>query len=376
MLGEKKEDIYYSRLVIPVGPVYPALKEPAHFRMTLKGEAVTDVELRLGYAHRGIEALAQNRNLVQTLYLVERVCGICSHSHATCFVQAIEEIGDIQPSERASYIRTLVSELERIHSHMLWLGVMAYGIGLETLFMYAMRVREKIMDSFEEVTGNRIHHSINTIGGLRADLTRKSIETILSFEKEVEKTVHYMLDVLSDRTVEKRLSSIGTLSKEDARKLCVVGPTARASGIEIDIRKEDPYAAYGDLKNTFSRIVKSKGDALSRAEVRLLEILESIKLIHTILNQLPSGSVRPDASVLRLARKIPERETISRVEAPRGELMYFVKTDGKDGLNRLKIRTPTLANIICLKQLLVGREIADIPVIITSIDPCISCADR
>jgi len=375
-MHEKVKEISYSRFVIPVGPVHPALKEPIHFKVTLQREEVVDVDLRIGYAHRGIEALAQTRNLVQTLYLVERICGICSHSHATCFVQAIEEIGDIQPSERALYLRTLIAELERIHSHMLWLGVMVHEIGFDTLFMFALRAREKVMDLFEEITGNRVQHSANTIGGVRSDLLPKSKEKIINSMKDIAKATHYMFDVFQDETVEKRLGGVGILSTEDAKGLCIVGPTARGSGLRVDTRKDDPYAAYGDLKDSFSIVVKTKGDAYTRTEVRLLEILESVNITNCILDQLPSGPTAPGELPLRSIRRIPEGEAVSRVEAPRGELLYFVKTDGQEGLDRLKVRTPTLANIISLKSLLVGREVADVPVIVASIDPCISCTDR
>lgn len=359
-----------------MGPIFPALKEPVHFKVTLQKEEIIDVDIRIGYAHRGIEALAQTRNLVQAIYLVERICGICSHSHATCFVQAIEEIGGIQPSEQALYIRTLIAELERIHSHMLWLGVMAHEIGFDTLFMFAFRFREKVMDLFEEITGNRVHHSVNMIGRVRVDLTPKSKERIIASLKDVEKASNYMFSVFQDKTVEKRLDGVGVLSYDDARRLCIVGPTARASGVKMDVRKDDPYSAYPYLKDTLSIVVRTRGDAYTRTEVRLLEIFESINLINAILDLLPNGSTVPEDSVLKLIKKIPEGEAVSRVEAPRGELLHFVKTDGKEGLSRLKIRAPTLANIICLKHLLIGREVADIPVIVASIDPCISCTDR
>jgi NADH-quinone oxidoreductase subunit D len=373
---EKKVDVHYSRCVIPIGPIYPALKEPVNIKVTLNKEQIADVDFRLGYAHRGIEALAQKRNIIQSLYLVERICGICSHSHATCYIQAIEEIGQIQPPARAIYIRTLMAELERIHSHMLWLGVTAYGIGFDTFFMYAMRIRENIMDIFEETTGNRVHHSLNTIGGVRADLNQNHIDKIKTFNAEVEKTAQYMLKILRGKTVANRLKGIGVLTKEDAKRFCVVGPIARASGIEYDIRTDDPYGAYGELKEEFSKITSTRGDSFARAEVRILEIIESQKIINAILNNLPSGSIKVDGTALKLSRGIKEGESITRIEAPRGELLYYAKTDGKEGLKRLKIRTPTLANIICLKTLLKGLEVADIPVVVASIDPCISCADR
>jgi len=347
-----------------------------NIRVTLNKEVITDVDFRLGYAHRGIESLAQKRNIIQTLYLVERICGICSHSHATCYSQTIEEVAGIQPPPRAIYIRTLMAELERIHSHMLWLGVTAYGIGFDTFFMYAMRIREQILDIFEEVAGNRVHHSLNTIGGIRADLNPQDINKIQAFMAEVEKTAQYMLDNLRSKTVEGRLKNVGVLKKEDAEKFCVVGPIARASGVDYDVRTEDPYAAYGELKGKFSKITASRGDAFARAEVRILEIFESRKIINAILENLPDGAIRPDGSALKVSRGIKAGEAISRVEAPRGELLYYARTDGKEGLKRLKIRTPTLANIICLKTILEGLEVADIPVVVASIDPCISCADR
>lgn len=376
-MDESKEVEYdYTRLIVPVGPVHPALKEPVHFRVIVRREEIVDVDLRLGHAHRGIEALAETRNLIQNIYLIERICGICSHSHTTCFTQALEEIGEIQPSERALCLRTLVFEMERIHSHLLWLGVMAYEIGFDTLFMFTWRMREKILDLFEEITGNRVHHSMNTIGGVRWDLAPLMAEKAAASIGEIEKATGYIHDVFQDKTVEKRLSGVGLLNYHDARELCTVGPTARGAGLDMDVRKDDPYASYGELKDSFSVVTRKGADAYARTEVRIHELFESINLIRTILDKLPNGPITPKESLLRLTRRIPEGEAVSRVEAPRGELLYFVKTDGKDGLRRLKVRTPTLANIVALRHMLVGSEIADIPVVVASIDPCISCTNR
>jgi len=372
----KKVEYDYTRLLIPVGPVHPALKEPIHFKVVVRREEIFDVDVRLGYAHRGIEALAETRNLIQALYLIERICGICSHSHTTCFTQAIEEIGGIQPSDRALHLRTLIAELERIHSHLLWLGVLAYEIGFDTLFMFTWRIRERVMDLFEEITGNRVHHSMNTIGGVRWDLNPSLKEKATVSMKEIAKATQYLRDVFQDKTVEKRLCKVGLLTHDIARELCVVGPTARGSGVRMDVRKDDPYAAYGDLRDDFSMVVRSESDAYARTEVRIFELFEAINLILTILDRLPNGTIAPKESVLRLMRRVPEGEAVSRVEAPRGELIHFVKTNGEEGLRRLKVRTPTLANIVSLRTMLVGGEIADIPVVVASIDPCISCTDR
>jgi len=375
--NEAKEiKVDYTRLRIPFGPVHPALKEPISLKVTVRKEEILDVDIRLGHVHRGIEALAENRNLVQTLYLVERICGICSHSHTTCFTQALEEIGGIKPSERALYLRTLIFELERMHSHLFVLGIMAYEIGFDTLFMFTWHVRENVLDLFEEITGNRVHHSMNTIGGVRWDLTPNLVEKVNDSLKKIEKSVKYIQEVFQDKTVEKRLCRVGVLSHNEAQELCVVGPTARGSEVNMDVRRDYPYAAYGELKDSFSVVLRDSADAYARTEVRILELFESINLIRTILDELPNGPISKEESVLKLMRKIPEGEAISMVEAPRGELLYFVKTNGNEGLWRLKVRTPTIPNVLGLKPMLIGCEIADIPVTAASIDPCMACANR
>lgn len=374
--GTKEIQVDYTRLRIPFGPVHPALKEPISLRVTARKEEILDVDIVLGHVHRGIEALAENRNLVQALYLVERICGICSHSHTTCFTQALEEIGEIKPSERALYLRTLIFELERMHSHLFLLGIMAYEIGFDTLFMFTWHVRENVLDLFEEITGNRVHHSMNTIGGVRWDLPPHIVGKVSASMKSIEKSVKYIYDVFQDKTVEKRLCGVGELNYNEARELCVVGPTARGSGVNMDVRRDYPYAAYGELKKGFSVVVRESADAYARTEVRILELFESINIIRTILDELPNGPISTEESVLKLMRIIPEGETVSMVEAPRGELLYFVKTNGKEGLWRLKVRTPTIPNVLGLKPMLIGCEIADIPVTVASIDPCMACANR
>ena len=366
----------YSRFRVPFGPVHPALKEPFSLKITVRKEEILDVDIGLGHVHRGIEALAEDRNLVQALYLVERICGICSHSHTTCFIQTVEEIGAIKASERALYLRTLTFELERMHSHLFLLGIMAYEIGFDTLFMFMWHVRESILDLFEEITGNRIHHSMNTIGGVRWDLAPHLVEKVSHSLRNIEKSVKHFHELFQDRTVEKRLCKVGVLDHSEAQELCVVGPTARGSGADMDVRRDYPYAAYGELKEGFSVIRRDGADNYARTEVRILEILESINIIQKILDELPSGPIRPEKSILKLMREIPEAEALSMVEAPRGELLYFLRTNGKEGLSRLKVRTPTIPNVLGLKPMLIGGEIADIPVTVASIDPCMACANR
>ncbi len=376
MTTNSKEQIETREARIPVGPVHPAFKEPIQFNISLKKDRIDAVNLRVGFVHRGIEALAETRNLMQNIFLTERICGICSNCHSTCYIHAIEEIGGLDVPARAKYLRVLISEMERIQSHILWLGVMAYEIGFDTLFMYSFKHREKINDLFEEITGNRIHYGMNTIGGVRYDIDAAISQKIRSYLTEIEKSAVYIQDVYADRTAKKRLEGVGVLTTQLAKDLCVVGPTARASGVPIDVRKNDPYAAYEDLEDTFDLILAEAGDSLARTQVRNLEIFESAKIIRAVLDELPNGPIVVEGSSQKRMRSIPAGEAVSRVEAPRGELIHYVKTDGKQGLERLKVRSPTLANVISMETMMKGGELADIPVLASSIDPCMSCTDR
>lgn len=355
---------------IPIGPQHPALKEPVSFSLALKGERIMGVDVRLGYNHRGIEKACEQRTYIQDVYLVERICGICSHAHSTCFVQAVEEIAGLEVPKRALYIRTLIAELERVHSHLLWLGVAAHEIGFDTLLMFTWRDREVVMDILALLTGNRVNYGINTIGGVRRDISGEEIKEILKAVDILEERTKYYIDVATqEATIIGRLSGVGILSKEDAIKLGAVGPTARASGVARDIRKDDPYAAYAEMK--FNVITDDHNDVFGRAVVRLLELLESFKMIRQSVNELPAGPI-----AVRAPRKIPAGEAVSRYEAPRGEDMHYVKANGTDMPERVKVRAPTLANVQAVRHMLRDRYLADMPIVVAAIDPCFSCTDR
>lgn len=355
---------------IPIGPQHPALKEPESFSLALKGEKILGVDIRLGYNHRGIEKACEERTYIQDLYLIERICGICSHAHSTCFVQAVEEIAGLAVPERALYIRTLVAELERIHSHLLWLGVAGHEIGFDTLLMYTWRDREIVMDILATLTGNRVNYGINTIGGVRRDLDEKQRQEILSGVNILEERTKYYIEVATEETtIIERLSGVGVLSKEIALKLDAVGPTARASGISRDVRKDDPYAAYDKI--SFDVITDERCDVYGRTVVRVKELMESYKMIRQILKDVPEGPIS-----IKAARKIPAGEALSRYEAPRGEDMHFVKSNGSEKPERVKVRAPTLANVQAVKEMLKDRFLADMPIVVAAIDPCFSCTDR
>ncbi|MDD2690007.1 MAG: nickel-dependent hydrogenase large subunit [Candidatus Omnitrophica bacterium] len=355
---------------IPIGPQHPALKEPESFLVTLHGEKITAFNVKIGYNHRGIEKACEERTYIQDVYLVERVCGICSHSHSTCFVQAVEEIAGIELPARAKYIRTIIAELERIHSHLLWLGVAGHEVGFDTLLMYAWRDREVVMDILALLTGNRVNYGINTIGGVRRDIKTENIQEVLKGMDILEERTKYYIGVAQgESTLIKRLSGVGKLSYEDAVRLGAVGPTARASGIERDVRHDDPYAAYSEV--TFKVITDKHCDVYGRTVVRLKELLECYSIIRQLLKKLPEGPV-----TIKAPRKIPQGEAVSRYEAPRGEDLHYVRSNGTEKPDRVKIRPPTLANIQAVSHMLQDSYLADLPIVIAAIDPCFSCTDR
>ncbi|MCX5642725.1 MAG: nickel-dependent hydrogenase large subunit [Candidatus Omnitrophica bacterium] len=362
----RKPDIFK----VPIGPQHPALKEPESFSVSLSGEKILGVDIRIGYNHRGIEKACEERTYVQDVYLIERICGICSHTHATCFVQAVEEIAGLEVPKRGLYLRTLIAELERIHSHLLWLGVAGHEIGFDTLLMYTWRDREIVMDVLADLTGGRVNYGMNTIGGVRHNITPEQAQKVLTaMDKLEEQTKYYIELALGEATLAARLSGVGVLSHEDCVKLGAVGPTARASNVDRDTRRDDPYAAYGDV--SFSVITDDHNDVFGRTVVRVKELMESYSIIRQLLKNLPEGPI-----AVKAPRKIPIGEAVSRYEAPRGEDVHYVKANGTEKPERVKVRAPTLANVQAVKKMLENRYLADLPIIIAAIDPCFSCTDR
>ena len=355
---------------VPIGPQHPALKEPGHFRFTVEGEIVTAASVRLGYAHRGIEKATEERNWVQSMYILERICGICSHIHATAYCLGVEKLAGVEAPPRAQAIRVLVAELERIHSHMLWLGVAAHEAGFDTLFMYSWRDREEVMDILEKLTGNRVNYSANLLGGVKFDIGNDQVDMIREGVAILEERSRHYLDIVtSDAFFLQRTRGVGVMNRHQAEGLGAVGPTARASGVPRDIRVEAPYGAYNQFPIELT--LETNGDLEARFAVRIRELFESYRLIRQILDNLPEGDIQS-----RIPRRIKPGETISRVEAPRGELFYFIKSNGSDKPERIKVRTPTICNMSSVVKLSVGHQLADVPMILAGIDPCFSCNDR
>ena len=355
---------------IIIGPQHPALLEPEKFSVKVEGETVKQVEPRIGYVHRGIEKAAEQRTYLQDVYLVERICGICNSCHAACFVETVEKILGTEVPLRAQYLRTIILELNRLHSHMLLLGHAGLEIGYETLFQYMWRDREPVMDLTEQLTGNRVISSAMTVGGIRRDLQETDIPKVKTQITTLKKKMDFYYKLFENEPSFKiRTQNVGILSKEDALKLSVVGPVARASGIAIDVRKDEPYEAYGEIP--FNLITRDEGDSWARLMVRLDEVVESINIIDYALDHMPSGPFR-----VKVPRVVVAGEAINHVEAPRGELFYYVKSQGTAYPERVKVRTPTFANIPAFINIAEGGNIADVPPSFVSLDPCFSCTDR
>jgi membrane-bound hydrogenase subunit alpha len=368
---------------IPIGPVHPALKEPVYFEFEIDGEKIIDVNIKLGHVHRGVEWASRKRNPVQILYLAERICGICSYCHPAAFTLAVEKIADIQVPERAEYLRVIQGELERICSHILWAGVAAHEIGFDTVLYLTWQIRERALDLTEFLTGNRITKGIMMIGGIRRDITPDMVPRIQKdlkhFKQDFETLRHVFLD---DKTVKMRSQEAGILSKDEAMKLCAVGPTGRASGIKKDVRFGEPYFAYGDLDIDLITpdmlTGEVNGDVYDRIIQRLLEVKQAIEIIEQVLDVIPSGEILAEPKIPKLLTQLKKvsGEAVGRHEAPRGEVIHYVKLIGNDSPYTWKVRAPTYNNILPWIPMLKGEQIADIPIVAASTDPCMSCTNR
>ena len=355
---------------IPIGPQHPALIEPEYLKVSVDGETIVDVDIQLGYIHRGIERLMQDRNYVQNIFVAERMCGICSASHTVTYSMAVENlIGGVEVPMRAKYIRSIVLELERLHSHLLWVGVAGYEIGIDTVFMSAWKDREFVMDLLEQISGNRVNYGMSTVGGVRRDISSEIVLKIMKGMDVVSKRADYYADVfLNDKVICARTEGIGVLSRADAEKFSAVGPTLRACGFDYDIRREG-YAAYDEVE--WDPVTAKKGDVQAKAVVRLGEVKMSASIIKQCVSKMPAGDIR-----VKVAPNVSVNEAVARIEAPRGELFYYAQSNGSDKPERVRIRTPTYSNILTLKPTLIGQQLADLPIVVAAIDPCFACTDR
>lgn len=356
--------------VVPMGPFHPALEEPYKIEVTCEGERITDASITVGFNFRGVEWLAERKTYTQDLALLERICGICSNVHTMSFSRAIEQLAQIEVPERAQYIRVVIAETERLHSHLLWAGVASNLIGFETLFMTCFALREQVMDILETISGNRVNYAMNRPGGVSRDITdpRAVLDAVANVRKA---TAEQLIPIFTaDRTVRARCAGVGVLTREQALGFGAVGPLARASGLPQDIRTSAPYEAYDRID--FDVPVREEGDVFARIVVRALEIIESCRIIEQAIELMPPGPIMGDL----FQGDVPAGEACVRIEGPRGEVLYYVVSDDSEVPARVRVRTPTFANMPTARPMVIGQSLSDLGLIQASIDPCYSCTDR
>ncbi len=365
------ESVREGCTLIPVGPYHPALHEPEYYELYVEGERIVKARYRGFFVHRGIEKLAESRMTInQVPFLAERICGICGYTHACAYCQAVEAATRIEVPERALYIRSILLEIERIHSHLLWFGVAFHLLGFDTGFMVMWRIREEVMRVAEALTGNRKTYGMNLVGGVRRDIDEGKASLVLRMLESVEGEFRRFCDsVLSMREVVERVKEVGVLTREDARRLGAVGPHARASGLGIDVRVDHPYAAYRFVDVNVA--VRDSCDVLARILVRYDEVIESIRLIRELLKNMPKGELMAEYGDLP-----PLRVGLGATEAPRGEDVHLVITGRGNKLYRWRPRAPSYVNLATVPTMLEGERLANAPIIIASIDPCFSCTDH
>jgi membrane-bound hydrogenase subunit alpha len=358
-----------ARTIIPIGPYHPLLEEPEFFKLTVEGERIVAVDAHVGYNHRGIEKLSEKKSFDQATFVVERICGICSTSHPFAFTKAVEDLFPTEVPLRAQYIRMVIAEGERIHSHLLWLGLAGHFLGYNTVFMWAWKLREEILDVMEILSGNRNNYAMFKPGGVRRDIKSEDIPVVLKKIDSIVPTLKMLKKaVMDDPVLHARTKGVGILSKEEAIGFCAVGPTARASGVARDVRKDAPYEAYDKIK--WDMIVRQNGDVFDKLVVRVLEAFESIRIVRTCLLNLPKGEIEINI------KDFPPGEGIGHIEAPRGECFHYIRSDGTNRPARHKVRAPTFMNLPTYKATILGETISDATIILAAIDPCYCCTER
>jgi len=359
------------KTIVPIGPYHALQEEPEFFKLHVDGETVVGLDIELGYNHRGIEKLSESKTFEETVFLVERICGICSCSHPIACVQAIEDAGEVDVPERALYIRSLIAELERLHSHLLWLGLAGHFLGFNTVWMWVWRYREDLLNVMELITGNRNHYAMMKPGGVRRDIRKEDIPTIAKLVDNLKGPIALFRDaVIDDPLIHARTKGIGVLTKQQIIDYSALGPTARASGVAIDVRRDHPHAAYGLVD--WNVITTENGDVFDKAVVRILEMFESIRIVEQCLERLKTVGGPIDSN----PKEIKPGEGIGHYEAPRGEVFHYIRSDGSNRPARHKVRAPSYMNVITDREAVLGETVADATIILAAVDPCYCCTER
>ncbi len=357
--------------VIPFGPQHPVLPEPLHLDLVVEDEKVIEAVPQIGFIHRGLEKLVETRDYNQFIYVAERICGICAFGHSMGYAETIESLMNVEIPKRAEYLRVIWHELSRIHSHILWLGLAADAFGFESLFMHCWRLRERVLDLFEQTTGGRVIFSVVKVGGVTRDIDAATLahmrDVLNGLKDEYNQIVNTLL---TDSSVKSRLVGVGYISHEDALAQSIVGPFARASNVNYDVRMLG-NGGYGELSD-FQPVLATEGDCYARVKVRCQEVLQSIGIIDEMISKIPNGDIFAKVK----GNPAAGAEACNVLEQPRGECYYYARGNGSKYLERMRMRTPTSQNLAGMTIALKGCDLADVNNIILTIDPCISCTER
>ncbi|MDO5329516.1 MAG: nickel-dependent hydrogenase large subunit [Coriobacteriia bacterium] len=357
--------------VIPFGPQHPVLPEPLHLDLVVEDEKVIKAIPQIGFVHRGLEKLVDIKDYNQFVYVVERVCGICAFGHSMGYSETIEKLLDVEVPKRAEYLRVIWHELSRIHSHILWLGLVADAFGYESLFMHCWRLRERILDIFERTCGGRVIFSVCVPGGITRDMDKNTLSDIDAVLDGIKGEYTQLCKTfLNDTSVKSRTIGVATITKSQAEAMSMVGPFGRASGLDYDVRSLK-FGAYADLTD-FAPVIDDQGDCYARMKVRCAEVFQSIDIIKELISKIPDG----DINVPVKSNTKRDKEVSHVIEQPRGECYYYTRGSGTKFLSRFRLRTPTSQNLAGMITSLEGCDLADVNMIILTIDPCISCTER
>lgn len=355
---------------LPVGPIHAGIIEPGHFRFSVAGETVLNLEARLFYTHRGVEKLAEGSTLAGALALAERTCGACAFSHSVSFCQAIERIGKVQIPDRALSIRAILLEMERLYNHIGDVGNICAGVGLALGTSHGNRIKEAILQLNQGLTGSRFLRGINTIGGLKKDIADQQLASLDTQLKQLTEDFIDLAEVLLDHdSLLQRLRGTGRLSLVAVQDLGVVGPAARASGCTKDWRKDFPYGIYGQLD--FEVATEEAGDVLARFKVRINEAITSFKIISQLICQLPTGPV-----VHPVGELLPYQAALGWSESARGSNLHWVMIGPNNTVYRYRIRSASYCNWPAVPLAVQGNLVPDFPLINKSFELCYACTDR
>ncbi|AKB20025.1 MULTISPECIES: F420H2 dehydrogenase subunit FpoD [unclassified Methanosarcina] len=373
-----EEMLESNEMIVHLGPQHPMQPGPFRLNLRLKGETVMDAEVELGYIHKGIEKILENKTYLQGITIVDRICYLVALTNEECFVGCVEKLLGIEPPARSQYIRVILEELSRLQSHLLGMGEFGEFIGFVSMFMYTIKEREDILTLIDMVTGARVTHSYLKFGGVRDDLPAGFKEKALPVLNNLKKVISDYEEMFqSDRIYRERTEGVGILTADVAKSLGVSGPALRATGVPFDIRKNEPYLVYEDLD--FKVCTETAGDCAARVRVRLNEMRESIYILEQCLDQIPNGPLFPEGTPYGRrtpVMRVPAGEVFHRVEDPRGEMGMYMISDGTDKPYRVKVRGPYFPTLQALPPLIIGTTVADVAAISGSMDGCTSEADR